>query len=231
MAMMTAATAHAPAGERLTAGLVAQHRPQLIPILDGHAGTAWLDADLGAAAARFATARFLVLPELLSGPDTSLVAQHYRELIGAGWMAPASDPVRWVTGNDPVGRALLRRFLPIVEAIAARPLRESYSFTAEYLPGAALPMHIDRLQCEYTVSLLLDYDPMPADERSPWPLDVELPGEAHPLQFHQARGEGVLLKGRELRHGRPVVLERDRCLVIMLHYVEADFPDAQMDPS
>ena len=230
MTLMTTETRTAPHSGRLTVDLVAHYRPLLVPILNGRAETAWAAADLGAAGARFAADRYLALPGLLSGADTALVANYYRVLIETGWMVPATEPVRWVTGNEPVGRALLRQFRPIVEAIVGRPLRDSYSFTAEYLPGAALAMHIDRLQCEYTISLLLDYDPLPPGARSPWPLEVETPQSVEPLQFHQAPGEGILLKGRELRHGRPVVLERDRCLVIMLHYVDADFPDAQMEP-
>ena len=228
--MMTAETPTVSHSGRLNADLVAQHRPQLIPLLDGRAETAWTAADLDSAGPRFAAERYLALPGLLSGPDTALVASYYRALIEAGWMAPATNPVRWVIGNEPVGRALLRQFRRIVEAIVGHPLRDSYSFTAEYLPGAVLPMHIDRLQCEYTISLLLDYHPLPADARSPWPLDVETSPEGPILQFHQAPGEGILLKGRELRHGRPAVLEQDRCLVIMLHYVDDDFPDAQMEP-
>jgi len=228
--MMTVEVPSVQHPERLTAGRVAEYRPALSPVLEGRAGTAWTPAALVSVRPRFSDEKFLALPGLLADDDTSRVAEYYRALTESGWMVPAYDPARWVTGNDPIGRALLRQFLPLVEAVAARPLRESYSFTAEYLPGAMLPMHIDRPQCEYTISLLLDYDPMPAGGRSPWPLDVELPQQAGSLQFHQARGEGVLLRGRELPHGRSTVLERDRCLVIMLHYVEADFPDALMEP-
>jgi hypothetical protein len=214
----------------LTSTFVAEYRPDLISILEGRADTAWTTASVASDRPRFASDNFLTLPGLLSDADTSRVTQYYRTLIETGWMVPAHDPVRWVTGNDPVGRALLRQFLPTVEAVATRPLRESYTFTAEYLPGSVLPMHIDRPQCEYTISLLLDYDPMPSCRRSPWPLEVDAPVRARRLQFHQARGEGVLLKGRELPHGRPALLEKDRCMVIMLHYVDADFPEELMEP-
>lgn len=228
--MITAETPTAPTSERLTAEQVAQHLPEMIPILEGRAETDWADADLGSAHARFAAERFLALPGLLSDSDTTRVGEYYRLMDEAGWLVPTSDPERLVTGNDPVGWALLRRFLPIVQAIVGVPIRESYTFTAVYLPGAALPMHVDRLQCEYTISLFLDCDRLPVGERSPWSLDVESPSQVEPLRFHQARGEGILLKGRELRHGRPDALEHDRCMVVMLHYVDADFPDDQMDP-
>jgi len=230
MEMMTAELPSVPTHERLSADLVVEYRPALVPILEGRAETAWDVDALVSAQARFSDEKFLSLPGLLSAGDTAQVAEYYRVLTETDWMTPAYDPARWVTGNDPVGRALLRQFLPLVEAAVGHPLRESYTFTADYLPGAMLPMHVDRLQCEYTISLLLDYDSMPAGECSPWPLDVELPLEAGTLHFHQARGEGVLLKGRELPHGRTAVLEWDRCLVIMLHYVNADFPDALMEP-
>lgn len=229
MMIVEAETETKPRHETLTAAQVAEHLPEMIPILEGRAETAWIAADLDAAHARFATDRFLALPELLSAADTTLVSSYYRLMAEARWMVPTTDPERLVTGNDPIGRALLSQFLPIVQTIVGRPIRESYTFTAEYLPGAALPMHVDRLQCEYTISLFLDYDPLPLGQPSPWSLDVESPLHPEILRFHQARGEGILLKGRELAHGRPTVLERDRCMVIMLHYVDSDFPDDQMD--
>jgi hypothetical protein len=227
---MTIADTETESRESLTASQVAEYLPEMIPILDGRAETAWAAADLDSVQSGFAAERFLAMPGLLSGAATSQVANYYRRIAEARWMVPAPDPERLVTANDPVGRALLRQFLPIVQAIVGGPIRESYTFTADYLPGAALPMHVDRLQCEYTISLFLDYGRLPVGEHSPWSLDVALPLHAEPLRFYQTRGEGILFKGRDLPHGRPVALEHDRCLVIMLHYVDADFPDEQMEP-
>jgi len=228
---MRATEAREAASVRLDAGLVAAHRPRLVPILEGQAGSAWSPDRMAACRDGFVTRRCLELPRLLVGSDTELVAGYYHDLIRAGWLAHVSAPERWVIDDDPVGQALHRRFRPLVEAAAGRPLRPSYCYATEYLPGAALHMHIDRMACEFTISLMLDYDPLPADGRSPWPLvfETEAAGGMELVRFHQAPGDAVLFKGRALRHGRPATLGQERCLVVMLHYVEMDFPDALMD--
>lgn len=213
------------------ARLVARLYPEMISILDGRIETYRAETDHVPSRVSFATERFVALPELLTAADTSLVSQYYRRLIESGLLKRADAPDRWIINNDPIGRALLRLFKPIVQTIVGRRIRESYTFAAEYFPGAVLPMHLDRAHCEYTISLFLDYSPLSSNERSPWPLNIESSLHAQLRSFHQARGEGVLFKGRELRHGRPALPQSDRCLVLMLHYVDADFPDEQMDRS
>jgi len=173
--------------------------------------------------------RWVALPGLLSTADTALLGYYYRCLIAAGLLTWTTDPVRLVINDDPVGRALLRQILPIIQSIVGRPIRESYTFAAEYSGGVALRMHTDRLQCEYTISLLLDYAPLAPGACSPWSLDILVPGQPQPLRFHQARGGGILFKGREFEHGRTALPADARCLVLMLHYVDADFREAQLD--
>lgn len=222
----------APPTRLLSADLLAELHPEMTSILGGRAETDWADADLASAHASFAADRFLMMPGFLSGADTALVDLYYRRLNEAGLLTLTSPPhpLRLVIADDPVGRALLRQFHPIVEAIAGHPLRENYCFTAEYQPGALLPMHRDRAGCEYSISLLVNYDPLPPGGRSTWPLDIVSPRHAQPVQFCPARGDALLFKGRELLHGRPPLPQTDRCLVLMLHYVDAELPDEQMAP-
>jgi hypothetical protein len=231
MIMMTESQ-EAPPTALLDAGLLAELHPEMTSILGGGAETAWTDADFASAHASFSADRFLMMPGLLSGADTALVDRYYRRLNQAGLLTLTSPPypLRLTIADDPVGRALLRQFHPIIEAIAGHSLRQNYSFTAEYQPGAVLPMHTDRAGCEYSISLLIDYDPLPPGGRSTWPLDIASPLHAHPVQFYLARGDALLFKGRELPHGRPPLPQTDRCLVLMLHYVDAVLPDEHMAP-
>jgi len=215
-------------GESLSE-LVWRLHPEMHRLLEGRAETDWAEADLASAHIGFTTERFVALPGLLSAADTALLGPYYRRLIAVGLMGWATDPVRLVINDDPVGRALLRQIRPTVQTIVGRPIRESYTFAAEYSGGVALRMHTDRIQCEYTISLFLDYTPLVPGARSPWSLDILSPGRPQPLRFHQARGEGILFKGRELVHGRMALPADERCLVLMLHYVDADFPEEQLD--
>ena len=225
--MMTAENQPVPPNALLTSGDLTWLHSEMSAILDGRAGTRWDDADFAAAHARFAVDRFLALPGLLSAAHASVVGRYYRRLIEAGLLTPTlpPHPLRLVIADDPVGQALLRQFHPTVQAIVGRPIRQGYSFTAEYQPGAVLPRHTDRAACEYSISLLINYDPPFEGEHSPWPIEVESPGYAQPVRIHQALGDGLLFKGRELPHWRPALPEGHRCLVVMVHYVDADSPE------
>ena len=86
--------------------------------------------------------------------------------------------------------------------------------------GAALPVHTDRHQCEYSLSLLVDFDG-PAGERSPWPLRFHPEGST-PVSLHQFRGEAVIYRGPVIPHSRPE-LEAEFSTSIFLHYVDAEF--------
>lgn len=174
-------------------------------------------------AAEFATSRWAWLPGLISAREAAAAASIWRGLSDAGLMVPSSDRGFHIN-NDPLGRAFLRHFTPAVTELAGRPLRESYCFAMDYRPGAALPAHTDRAQCDYTISLFLE-------GTSPWALELETGPVGSVTRFEQAAGDGLLFRGQELRHGRPALGKSDRALVLMLHWVGADFPDADMDRS
>jgi len=174
-------------------------------------------------ATEFAAARWAWLPGLISAKEAAEAASIWRGLSDAGLMIPSSDRGFHIN-NDPLGRAFLRHCTPAVTALVGRPLRESYCFAMDYRPGAALPAHTDRAQCEYTLSLFLE-------GTAPWALELETRPAGGVTRFEQAPGDGLLFRGREVRHGRPPLGMSDRALVLMLHWVDADFPDVDMDRS
>lgn len=182
------------------------------------------------AAQLFSADRWAWLGGLLTPGETAAASRIWRTLAAAGLLRPVEGR-GFRINNDPLGRALLHRLTPIVEQVVGRRLRQSYTFAMDYGPGAVLPTHVDRQQCEYTLSLLLDYLPLPADGRSPWPLEVETSPGAAPARFHQAPGDALLFCGRQLPHGRPPMTAPARTLILMLHWVDSDFPDAEMDRS
>ena len=99
-------------------------------------------------------------------------------------------------------------------------MKPSYTYFGAYQAGAELHKHTDRAQCEYTVSLCIDYSPEPENE-TPWPIYVETPdGE---VATYQSIGDGLLFKGRELPHYRHKLEEGSSSTSIFFHYVDADF--------
>ena len=178
---------------------------------------------------RFACGLPVFLPGLLSAGDAAAAAALWRRL--ATLKLPRRLERGFAINNDPLARAFLRRLTPTVETITGRALRESYSFAMYYEPGAWLRTHFDRLQCEYTMSLFLDYHPAAADGRGAWALEVETAPDTEPERYYQAPGDAALFCGRRLPHSRPPLPEGHHSLVLMLHWVDADFPDAEMDQS
>ena len=73
--------------------------------------------------------------------------------------------------NDPVARFFHRQLTADVAAIAGEPVKPSYVYLASYQPRAILKKHTDREQCEFSVTLCLDYSPEPHCA-TPWPLHL-----------------------------------------------------------
>jgi hypothetical protein len=91
---------------------------------------------------------------------------------------------------------------------------------ASYLSGAELKKHIDREQCQFSVTLCLDFSPEPALE-TPWPIRLESPTGT--VTVHQALGDGLVYRGTRLPHYRGVLGEGQTSTSIFFHYVPAGF--------
>src|SRR5262249_53384975 len=109
---------------------------------------------------------------------------------------------------------------PLMGAVVGRPIKPSYTYTACYESGSELPRHTDREQCEYSISLCIDFEPEP-NGATPWPLYLETPRGV--AAVHQALGDGLLYRGRLLPHYRFRLGPRCRSTSLFLHYVDADF--------
>ncbi|CAD6875529.1 hypothetical protein [Methylomonas fluvii] len=154
---------------------------------------------------------------------TASLISHYRAKLEAGALLRGDVQVdRYTAHNDPAGRVVQQALRPAVEHIVGAPIKASYTYTSLYCGGTDLPIHTDRSQCQYTVSLLIDYQPIPSDGISPWPIRV-YPNANDPMDCHQRLGGGILFRGCEIRHGRPSLPANDTCWVMLLHYVDADF--------
>jgi hypothetical protein len=132
---------------------------------------------------------------------------------------------RFVAHNDPAARLFHHQLTPAVSWLVGEPVKPSYSYLVAYQPGATLPVHRDRAQCTYSLSVCLDYSPEPPDQ-TPWPLLVRLRrGE---VAVFQAIGDAVLYRGRDLAHGRSLIPANHSAVSMLLHYVAVDF-DGPLD--
>ena len=80
-------------------------------------------------------------------------------------------------------------------------LKPSYCIVATYPRGASLPKHVDRPQCAFTLSVLVDYDGLADGDDAPWPLELDLAdGTTHAATW--GAGDGLLYRGADLPHAR-----------------------------
>ena len=138
---------------------------------------------------------------------------YVRERARSGYLTFEDWAHRLVKHDDPFA-VLLHQFLtPAVEAEVGLPIKRSYAFVASYLDGSALPRHLDRPQCRYTLDLCVE----DSGSDVPWPLHVG--GE----QILLASNDAVLYRGTELYHHREPKPPGKVVNLIFFHFVDADF--------
>jgi hypothetical protein len=89
-----------------------------------------------------------------------------------------------------------------------------------YQSGATLKRHIDREQCEFSITMLIDSTPEPP-EQSPWPIMLDT--RRGTVAVWQYLGEALLYRGRELAHHRGALGEGCTSTSLLLHYVKRSF--------
>jgi hypothetical protein len=147
---------------------------------------------------------------------------YYRALVEEGYL-PFNDrqSQRFFGHNELMSVWLHGQLLWFIQQLIPDPIKVSYAYFACYVAGASLPRHVDREQCEYTLSLTLDISP-DLGRRAAWPLYVEA-ATGRAIAFRLAPGDGLLFKGRILPHFRRALPVGHRSMSLLLHFVPADF--------
>lgn len=168
---------------------------------------------------------YAALGRLLHPFTLSAARSHFRQIIQAGKPRYGDKQTarRWNQHNEPVARFLHHQLTPIVEEVAGVPIKPSYVYFASYHQSAQLPRHVDRAQCEFSLSMLIDYSPEPEAE-SPWPLWLDT--KAGSVAVHQRLGDTLIYRGRELPHYRHELPSGHASTHLFFHYVPADFGGA-----
>jgi hypothetical protein len=145
--------------------------------------------------------------------------RHERYPLGDG-----QAPGRCIAHDEPVARFFHRQLTQTVSDATATLIDPSYSYVTLYQPGADLPPHTDREQCEYTLSLSFDSTPEP-EAQVPWPLGLMTAEGA--LGVWQFLGDGLLFRGRYLNHWRSRIPDGHTASSILFHYVDLGFPGSR----
>ena len=135
-------------------------------------------------------------------------------------LGDGQSPLRYIAHNDPAARFFHGQLTKAVSDLVGEPVKPSYVYMASYQSGAQLERHTDRTQCEFSITLCLDYAPEP-DGATPWPLYLET--RTGTATIYQALGDGLLYRGRNLPHYRKTLAPGQTSTSVFFHYVSADF--------
>ena len=162
------------------------------------------------------------LPGLIHRFHVAALRRYYRCLIRTGMirLGDSQSSLRYVIHNEPVARFFHQQIARVLSAVAGHELKPSYVYLASYLPGAELKKHVDREQCEFSITLCLDFSPEP-ELATPWPICLDTAGGK--VVVYQALGDGLAYRGTRLPHYREMLGPGQTSTSIFFHYVSGDF--------
>jgi len=170
----------------------------------------------------FHTRGYAPLHGLIHPFHIAALRRYYRHRIRSG-MIPLGDgqsPRRYVAYNDPVARFFHSQIATTLSEVVGEPIKPSYVYLASYLSGAELKKHVDREQCEFSITLCLDFSPEP-EFATPWPICLNTPRGK--VTVYQTLGDGLAYRGTKLPHYRSKLGEGQTSTSIFFHYVAANF--------
>ena len=160
--------------------------------------------------------------DLIHPFHVAALRRYYRYMIRSGniYLGDAQSSRRYVAHNEPVARFFHHQLMSTLSQIAGEPLKPSYVYLASYLSGAELKKHIDREQCEFSITLCVDFSPEP-EMATPWPIQLDTSNGS--VTVNQMIGDALTYRGTQLPHYRDRLPEGQSSTSIFFHYVGADF--------
>ena len=170
----------------------------------------------------FQTKGYAPIGDLIHPLHIASLRRYYRRQIRSGAipLGDGQSPLRYVGYNEPVARFFHQQIAPTISAIAGEPLKPSYVYMASYVSGADLRKHVDREQCEFSVTLCLDFTPEPK-LATPWPIRLDTASGT--TTVYQALGDSLAYRGTRLPHYRDRLGPAQTSTSIFFHYVGQDF--------
>jgi hypothetical protein len=165
---------------------------------------------------------YVSVPGLIHPFHLGALRRYYRYHIRTGAFTLGDGQVsrRYAAHNEHVTRFFHWQLAGIVSDMARTVVRPSYSYFVAYQSGSELARHVDRAQCEYSITLCVDASPEPTD-LNPWPIDLETHDGV--LRVWQYIGDGLLYRGRYIPHSRERLPDGYTSSSMLLHYVDHNF--------
>jgi hypothetical protein len=165
---------------------------------------------------------YVPLGRLIHPFHLAALRRYYRHAIRQGTIRLGDEQSsrRYVAHNESVARFFHHQMANAVSAIVGEAIKPSYAYFGSYLSGAELKKHTDREQCEFSVTVCLDFSPEP-DLATSWPIRLDTAEGT--VTVYQALGDGLVYQGTKVPHYRHVLGEGHTSTSIFFHYVPADF--------
>jgi hypothetical protein len=178
-----------------------------------------------------------ILRGLLEPFEWKVLQKHYRDEIWK-FIPENNDKYTHSASSDRIGYFMNTRLRPVMEFLAGEALRNTYSYTVQYLGlenNRGLKPHIDQVDNEFTVTTAVDWTP---DNTDPWTIFFDpvrqIPKEVGPWQKmpDQTRvipavldgGDSMLFRGRQHTHYRHPLMQNRTSTNMLSHYVKWDYP-------
>jgi hypothetical protein len=197
----------------------------LVPPLGEHSRREAWERIAREAAAQYQQHGYAIVRSLIDPVHVGAMRRYYRALIAGGQLPVGDDQVaeRYRLNSEPVAMFFHPQLVSLVNRIAGEPVKTSYLYFASYPAGSLLPRHTDRLQCEFSISLQVDYTPEP-DGPCGWPLYLDHPDLPDgPVAADLGLGDAVFYRGRKLFHHRDRLPDGHQSSSLFFHYVREDF--------
>jgi len=160
-----------------------------------------------------------VLREVISPLQIAAARAYARGLEREGYLQ-IDEQKRFFKHNDELFRFLHRQTGYLLRRITGEMIIPSYTYLSVYREDAELERHVDRPQCIWNASLLIDTTRDDDDGRT-WPIYLETTQGTREVRLDL--GDAVVYRGAEVPHWRPKAAEGERQTLVLMHYVPFDF--------
>lgn len=162
------------------------------------------------------------LRNLIHPFHVAALRRYYRYAIRSGSIRLGDEQSarRYAAHNESVACFFHHQITNAVSAVVGEPVKPSYVYLGSYLSGAELKKHTDREQCEFSVTLCLDFSPEPGVATS-WPIHLDTSEGS--VTVYQALGDGLIYRGPKVPHYRKALANGHTSTSIFFHYVPVDF--------
>ncbi|AET72973.1 hypothetical protein PGAG_00084 [Phaeocystis globosa virus 12T] len=99
----------------------------------------------------------VIAENVLNGEIFETIKNYYKENLKNNIFALGDgQSKRYYCHNEFISRIIHFEMLNLIEKITGKKLRPTYTYLSFYIKGAELKAHMDRLECGYTCSFIID---------------------------------------------------------------------------